>query len=112
MQPREGELHLRLHARDPDDPVPRGPLGNVLQQRRLSDPRLATDDENTALTLARLCQEAVEGFALGGSVQKAGRKGGGHLAETLPRGEAPRLATQAGHLADARTSRARDPRCM
>jgi hypothetical protein len=46
MQPRECKLHLRLNARDPDDPTPRRPLGYVLQQHRLADPREVITDEH------------------------------------------------------------------
>jgi hypothetical protein len=37
----------------------------VSEQRRLSDARLASDDQDRALPLARVCQEPVEHFAWG-----------------------------------------------
>jgi len=49
MQPGEGELHLRLDACDPGDATLGGPLDDVLQQRRLADPRLASLDLHRAL---------------------------------------------------------------
>ena len=60
MQPGEGELHLRLDARDPCDATLRGPLGDVLQQRRLADPRLAAQDLHRALPRADPLQLAVQ----------------------------------------------------
>ena len=80
MDPGERQLHLRLHARDLRHTESRGTTSGVPKQRRLSDARLASDDEDGALTLAHVCQEPVEHFALAGPVKKPGRKGGGHLA--------------------------------
>ena len=80
VDPGERQLHLRLHARDLRHTESRGPTSGVPEQRRLSDARLASDDQDGALTLARLCQEPVEHFALAGPVKKPGRRGGGHLA--------------------------------
>jgi hypothetical protein len=64
MQSGEGELHLRLNARDPGDATLRGPLGDVLQQRRLADPRLAAQDLHRALPRADALQLTVQHFAL------------------------------------------------
>jgi hypothetical protein len=36
MQPRERQFHLRLHARRPNYPAPRGPPGQVVQQHGLA----------------------------------------------------------------------------
>ena len=64
MQPGERELHLRLDARDPGDATLRGPLGDVLQQRRLAHPRLAAQDLHRALPRADALQLAVQCLAL------------------------------------------------
>ena len=92
MDPGERELHLRLHARDLRHTESRGLPSDVPEQRRLSDARLASDDEDGALTLAPLCQEPVEHFALAGPVEKPGRNGGHHLA-----GNANRRGTRRKH---------------
>jgi hypothetical protein len=42
MEPGEGELHLGLHADGSRDATPRGTLRDVLEQRGLADPRLAS----------------------------------------------------------------------
>ena len=64
MQPGERELHLRLNAGDPDDPTPRRPLGDVLQQRRLANSRLAAHHEHRALPCPDALQLAVQHVAL------------------------------------------------
>jgi hypothetical protein len=74
MDPGERQLHLRLHARDLRDAESRRMTSGVPEQRRLSDARLASDDQHGALPLAPLCQEPVERLALAGPVQKSGRK--------------------------------------
>jgi hypothetical protein len=88
MDPGERELHLRLHARDLRHTESRGLTSGVPKQRRLSDARLASHDQDGALTLARICEDPVEHLALAGPVEKPGRKGGGHFA-----GNAKRPAT-------------------
>ena len=50
MQPRERQLHLRLHPRRPHHPATRRPPGQEPQQRRLAHPRLTTHHQNPALT--------------------------------------------------------------
>jgi hypothetical protein len=79
VDPGERKLHLRLHARDLCDTESRGIASDVPEQRRLSDARLAPDDEDGALTLARMCQQPGEHFALAGPVEKPGRVCGGHF---------------------------------
>jgi hypothetical protein len=64
MQPGEGELHLRLNARDTGDATLRGLLGDVRQQRRLADPGLAAQDLHRALPRADALQVAVQHLAL------------------------------------------------
>jgi hypothetical protein len=83
MDAGERELHLRLHTRDLRHPESRGMTSGVPKQRGLPDARLASDDQDAALTLAHVGQEAVEGFALAGPVKEPGRKGDGHRRETL-----------------------------
>ena len=80
MDPGEGQLHLRLHARDLRHTEPRGPTNDVPQQGRLSDACLASYGQDGALTPAYVVQEPVEHFAFAGPVEQPGRKGGGHLA--------------------------------
>jgi hypothetical protein len=83
MHAGERQLHLGLDAGDLRDPKTRSLGGGVAQQRRLSDPRLATDDQDGALTLAHICQQSLERLALAGPAQQAQRRVGGHLAATL-----------------------------
>ena len=87
LDPGERQLHLRLHARDLRHTESRGMTSGVLEQRRLSDARLASDDEDGALTPAHVCKEPVEHLALAGPVQKPGRKSGGHLTSHANRRE-------------------------
>jgi hypothetical protein len=56
MQPRERQLHLRLDACDLGDPEPRSLPSGVAQECRLSDTRLAADDEDSALAPAHVLQ--------------------------------------------------------
>ena len=64
VQPGERELHLGLDARDPGDAALRGPLGDVLQQRGLADPRLAAQDQHRALPGPDALQLTVQHLAL------------------------------------------------
>ena len=64
MQPRERELHLRLNPRDPGDPTPRRALGDVLQQRRLADARLAAQDLHRTLPRTDALQLTIQRLAL------------------------------------------------
>jgi hypothetical protein len=64
MQPGEGELHLGLDARDPGDATLGGLLGDVRQQRRLADARLAAQDLYRALPRTDALQLAVQRLAL------------------------------------------------
>jgi hypothetical protein len=83
MDPRERQLHLRLHTRDLRHAESRGLTRGIPEQRGLPDARLASHDQDGALTLARVCQESVDYFTLAGPVEKSGRKGSSHLAATL-----------------------------
>jgi hypothetical protein len=48
----------------------------VPEQCRLSDARLAPNDQDSAFPLAHTRQERIEHFALAGPVKQPGRKGG------------------------------------
>jgi uncharacterized protein YbjT (DUF2867 family) len=72
MQPGERELHLGLDARHPSDATLRGVLGDVVQQRRLADPRLAAQDLHRALPRADALQLAVQHLALVAAASKHG----------------------------------------
>src|SRR6185436_5834745 len=54
----------------------RGTFGGISEQGGLADTRLASDDQNVALTLARVGEKPVESSALAKPVQKPERKGG------------------------------------
>lgn len=56
----EGQLHLRLHARDPYQPQVRRRPGHVVQQRCLADPGLAADHHDTAAPSTNRMEEPVE----------------------------------------------------
>src|SRR3954463_15827851 len=64
MQAGERELHLGLDACDTGDATPRSLLGDVVQQRRLADPRLAAHDQHRALPGADALQLAVQRLSL------------------------------------------------
>ena len=64
VQPGEGELHLRLGAARPDDTTSRRASLQVVQQRRLADPRLAAQDQNLALTRPGIGQQTIQQIAL------------------------------------------------
>ena len=70
MQPGERKLHLGLHAHHPVHPATAGPLGQVLQQRRLAHARLATDHQGTALPGPDSLNQAVQQSALSVSVHQ------------------------------------------
>ena len=68
MQGSEGQLHLGLDTRCAGElTVGGGLLGDVLEQGRLAHPRLAVDDQSTALSCADTFQQPVELDALGSS---------------------------------------------
>jgi hypothetical protein len=68
MDPGERQLHLRLRARDLSGAKSRRLLRDVTQERRLTDPRLATNDHHAALTIARMREQPVERVSLAGPV--------------------------------------------
>jgi hypothetical protein len=70
VKPGERELHLRLDARDPGDATLRGPLGDVVQQRRLADPRLTAQQQHCAVAGPDALQLAVQHFALAASASQ------------------------------------------
>ena len=63
MQTGERELHLRLHAGRPCDATSGGLPGDVFQQRRLADPRLAAQHQRRALADSDALQQPVERLA-------------------------------------------------
>ena len=62
MQPRERQLHLRLHARGALHPAPRTRRlpGQVVQQHGLAHARVATHHQSPALTAADRVDELIE----------------------------------------------------
>ena len=88
MHAGERQLHLGLDTRDLRDTKAGSLSYGVPQQRRLPDARLATDDENGALTLAHIRQQLVEHFALASPAQETWSTVGAHwlrsLKETAP----------------------------
>ena len=71
VQRRERELHLRLDSRDADDPGICSLPCQVLQQRRLTHPRLAADHQATALTPAESLEEGIQFAALRGAANQS-----------------------------------------
>ena len=57
----ERELHLALDPGAPDDSQRRGPLDRVVQQSRLADAGLATDDEGAPIAVAGGLHQPIEG---------------------------------------------------
>jgi len=64
MQPREGQLHLRLHAGRPGDPAVRRTPHHELQQRRLARPRLTPQHQHRAPTGPRISHQPIKRPAL------------------------------------------------
>ena len=64
MQSGERELHLGLHARSPRKATPGRLLGDVLQERRLADARLAAQHQRRALADPDALQQPVQDLAL------------------------------------------------
>jgi hypothetical protein len=60
VQTGEGELHLGLDAGDPDDTTLRPVLGDVVQQGRLADSRLAAEHLHGTVSSADALEEAIE----------------------------------------------------
>ena len=68
MQPGERKLHFVLHAHHPKHPATAGPLGQVLQQRRLAHARLAMEYQGTALPGPDSLNQAIQPSALSSPV--------------------------------------------
>src|SRR4029077_3194409 len=64
MQPREGELHLRLHAGGTHQTAIRRSLDHVFQQRRLAYTGLTTHPQRPALPAADGIDQLLKGFVL------------------------------------------------
>jgi hypothetical protein len=73
VQPREGQLHLRLHAYHPRYLAPRGPSNQVLKQHGFSYARLAAHDQGPALTGPQPVDEPVERVAFATPVHEPWR---------------------------------------
>jgi hypothetical protein len=63
MQPREGQLHLRLHSHGPRYQAPCGPPGQVVKQCGLACARLTAHHQGPALTGAHASNEPVKDAA-------------------------------------------------
>jgi hypothetical protein len=64
MNPSEGELHLGLDSGCPSHSVTIGVTGDVVEERRLADPRLAVEHKSPALPRSHGRGQLVENFAL------------------------------------------------
>ena len=92
LQGRERELHLPLDTGGPRDPETRRRLDRVFQQRRLTDPRLASHNQRTALPTARRLEQPVEHLALAAPAEQLlSRPPRDHAAPNIPRPQ--RLST-------------------
>ena len=60
MQPREGQLHLRLHSHRPRYPAPRGSPGQVVKQHGLAYAGLTAHYQGPALTGPHASNEPVK----------------------------------------------------
>ena len=60
MQPREGQLHFRLHSRGPRYQAPRGPPGQVVKQHGLAYAGLTAHHQGPALTGPHASNEPVK----------------------------------------------------
>jgi hypothetical protein len=73
MQAGVGQLHLRLRPYRPHDLEVRRRVDQVLQQRRLADPGLATQNQRPTLAAADVSDQAVQQGALSGPPEQARR---------------------------------------
>jgi len=64
MKAGEGQLHLGLHPRRPDQPQIRCRPGRVLQQLGLADPRLAPHHQRPPASGAHILDQAVQRLPL------------------------------------------------
>jgi hypothetical protein len=69
MQPRKGELHLRLNPRRPHEAAAGRVLNQVLQQRALAHARLAAQHERAARARAHIRQQPIQRRALAAPAQ-------------------------------------------
>jgi hypothetical protein len=68
VQPGEGQLHLRLHARRPDQAAPGRPLARVVKQHSLAYTRLTVHHQRPALTRPHSIDELLQQAAFGAPV--------------------------------------------
>lgn len=79
MESRKRQLHLGFHSSDLGDSKTGALLGDRSQERRLSNPRFAADDEHRAPAAARVLHQSLERFALAEPAAKAPHGLCGHL---------------------------------
>ncbi len=60
MQPREGQLHFRLHSRGPRYQASRGPPGQVVKQSGLAHAGLTAHHQGLALTGPHASHEPIK----------------------------------------------------
>src|SRR5215216_5603279 len=101
MQSGERQLHLGLDPGDPRDAETGCLPCAVVQERRLTDARLAADDQDRAVAGADVLQQPVEPLALVGSAQQHRRTAPGHPLTLNDQGWHPREST--GATADDRS---------
>ena len=70
MQAGVRELHLGLDAGRVEEAAPAGASADVVQQRGLPDPRLAAQDQDTALPGPGARDQAVQSLTLAGATEE------------------------------------------
>ena len=97
MQAGECELHLGLDACRAGDPASLRGCRQMPEQGGLADPRLAAEDQHTALARAHSRDESFQHVALAGTVEqaRAGRWGSSMLATHYREHEDPSASSAA-----------------
>ena len=78
MQAREGQLHLRLHARRARHPAPARLPGHIVQQHRLAHARVAAHHQRPALATPDRIDEPAQRVAFAAPVRQPGHASPGH----------------------------------
>ncbi len=78
VQARVGQLHVRLDALRPGHLRPGRPRGQILQEHRLPDARLAADHQHPGLSLTQADQQVVECRALMPPTDQVRKRAGDH----------------------------------
>jgi hypothetical protein len=73
MQTGEGQLHLRLDARRPDNPTSLGGCGQLQKECSLAATRLAAKNQHLTMTPAHVRNELTQHAALARAVEKLWR---------------------------------------